>query len=60
MLNDIKRDGDYYDDYPKHYLRKEHGKQYALINYIEMLEKENTALRREVIKLQKQCTTKKE
>ena len=40
MLKSIKKQGDYYDDYPKHYMLDEHGQEYALIAYVEKLERE--------------------
>jgi len=40
MLDGIKKQGDYYEDYPKHWMDPEHGMQYALVKYVEDLEKE--------------------
>lgn len=50
MLDSVKKQGDYYDDYPKHWMSDEHGKEYALVKYVEELEKELAATKRKLKK----------
>lgn len=38
MLAELKRQGDYWEDVPKAYMRPEHGKEYALRKYVKDLE----------------------
>ena len=38
MLDSIKKQGDYYEDYPKHWMSDDHGMEYALVKYVEELE----------------------
>jgi len=52
-MDQVKHQGDYYDDYPGHWKLEEHGREYALIKYIETLESENKKLREQVKKLLK-------
>ena len=35
MLDSVKKQGDYYDDYPKHWMSEDRGMEYALIKYVE-------------------------
>ena len=39
MLDSVKKQGDYYEDYPKHWMSEDHGMEHALIKYVEELEK---------------------
>ncbi len=39
MLDLLKRQGDYYEGVPKHWMLPEHGMEHALIAYVERLEK---------------------
>lgn len=39
MIDRLQKQGDYYEDVPKHWMSDEHGMERALIAYIEKLEK---------------------
>lgn len=38
MLDDLKRQAEYYKGVPKHWMSDDHGMEYALIEYVESLE----------------------
>jgi hypothetical protein len=40
MLDKVKKQGDYYEDVPKHWMSDEHGMEHALVKYVESLEAE--------------------
>lgn len=40
MLVQLKKQGDYHEDVPKHWMSDEHGMEYALIEYVESVEAE--------------------
>lgn len=50
MLDHVKKQGDYYEDYPKHWMDPKHGMEYALVKYVEELEKELAATKRKLAK----------
>lgn len=55
MLDSVRKQGSYYEDYPKHWMDPEHGKEYALVRYVEQLEKELAATKRKLKKLEKKA-----
>lgn len=50
MLDQIKAQGDYYEDYPKHYLEPLHGMELALVRYVERLENDLAAAKKKLKK----------
>jgi hypothetical protein len=38
MIEHVQKQGDYYEDVPKHWMSDEHGMEHALVRYIEQLE----------------------
>jgi len=38
MLERVKKQGDYHEDVPKHWMSDEHGMEHALVKYVEQLE----------------------
>lgn len=50
MLDHVKKQGDYYEDVPKHWMSEEHGMEHALVKYVEELEQALAVKQRKVKK----------
>lgn len=50
MLDHVKKQGDYYEDVPKHWMSDDHGMEHALVKYVEELEKELAATKKKLKK----------
>lgn len=53
MMDRVKKQGDYYEDVPKHWMSDEHGMEHALIAYIEKLEANQKPVRKRAVKAKK-------
>jgi hypothetical protein len=51
MLDHVKKQGDYYEDVPKHWMSDEHGMEHALVAYVEKLEEELRKANRDLKKV---------
>lgn len=53
QLEHLRKEAAYREDVPLHWMQSDHGKERALVNYVERLEADNKKLRAQARKLEK-------